>query len=123
MGLLDWFARRGNVGGTARWAAAAFVHFREELPSSAGTTEVYRAMTLHRIAARPDPPRDDALLRRASEARGLAELVVGILAVEAGLEDLSADHQHRFRKIIVEELRRKGIADADINRPKSYLPG
>ena len=51
MGLFKWLARRGAVGGTARWAADSFLLFRGQHRSRASLPdrEIFRLMVAARV--------------------------------------------------------------------------
>jgi hypothetical protein len=111
MGLLKWMARRGAVGGTARWAADGYLHFRRQHPARTvySDNEIFRLMILARYRTRRDAGAEACLLGVASQLEGLRGLVVAVLTVEAGYSKSSAATQKMFAEVIDEELERCGV--------------
>jgi len=109
MGLLKWLSRRGAVGGTARWAARNYLAARQSLPESSSDADAYRLMISARYKAMPDRETESELLKLADDTQGLLELVVTVLAVEAGFNDNTPENKRMFADVIVEELEKKGL--------------
>ena len=108
MGMSDWIARKGNIGGTARWAAKSY----KVLAGGDENIELsmlFEALIRHRYAVLPNPEQENRLLSTAGQLRGLNDLVVAILAVEAGFRELPIDTQQKWRQIIDEELEKANI--------------
>jgi len=115
MGMMKWMARKGAVGGTARWAAqgyAVFVHQNPNIDAS----ELYRTLIKHRYAVMPNPEQESFLLGIADQLKGLRGLVVAILTVEAGFTENTPENQRMFMEIIDEELLKNGV-------PKNVVSG
>lgn len=113
MGLTRWLARRGGVGGTARWAAKGYNFFRQRHPDpqELSDPELFRLMVMMRYKAMPDPRAEQFLLGIVNQVNGLQGLVVAILMIEAGFTENDDSVQRMFMEIIVEELEKKGIPE------------
>ena len=85
MGLKEWLARRGAVGGTARWAAKGYKFFRQRHPNSQEFPDsaIFRLMIVTRYEAAPNERYEQYLLRKCDHFDGLMGLVIEILKVEA----------------------------------------
>lgn len=108
MGFTEWMARKGNVGGTARWAAKGYKLIKSQNPT-ADQVEIYRLLIKHRYAALPNPRIESFILAMADKINGLRGLVVIILDLEAGFTENTPQNQQMFMRIIVEELQKSGI--------------
>ena len=117
MGIKRWLARRGAVGGTARWAANGYKFFRQRHPDPKefSDTNIFRLMVVTRYETMPNPEAEQFLLGFADGARGLRLLVVGILTVEAGFDENEESVQDMFMDIIEEELEKQGLPIEVIN--------
>jgi hypothetical protein len=111
MGLAKWFARRGAVGGTARWAANGYRFFREPHPDPEEDPDsvIFRLMIAHRYEVIPNEAVEQRLMRAADEGRGLLGLTQAVLTEEANLTDNDPSVIPMLMDVIVEELDRKGI--------------
>jgi hypothetical protein len=116
MGIGKWLARRGAVGGTARWAASGYRSFRQRHPNPADMSDVniFRLLIVTRYENFLNGAAEQFLLNCADELKGLEGLVVAILTAEARFSENSLEVQSMFREIIVEELRKGGLPDAAI---------
>ena len=108
MGIMKWMARKGAVGGTARWAAQGYAAFANQSPNI-DAPDLYRALIAHRYAVIPNPKQELFLLGIAGQFRGLRGLVVAILTVEAGFTENTPENQQMFMEIIDEELLNNGV--------------
>jgi len=110
MGITNWLARKGNVGGTARWTGKLYLSISQENPS-AGPTVVIKDIVKIRYSADSQQSIKDALLSHidSGESRGLAHLVTNILTIESGYRENTQEDRVKFMKIIQEELRQLGI--------------
>ena len=108
MGMSDWIARKGNIGGTARWAAKSYKVLTGG-DENIELSTLFEALIRHRYAVLPNPEQENRLLSNAGQLRGLNDLVEAILAVEAGFRELPLDTQQKWRQIINEELEKANI--------------
>lgn len=108
MGMMKWMARKGAVGGTARWAAQGYAAFVNQSPNI-DASDLYRTLIKHRYTAMPNPEQESFLLSIADQIRGLRGLVVAILTVEAGFTENTPENQQMFMEIIDEELLNNGV--------------
>ena len=113
MGFMKWLARRGSVGGTARWAATSYKFFRQRHPdvNEFSDSDIYRLMIVQRYEAFPDPEAEKWLLSQATRSKGLNRLVTAVLIWEADLEQNTKATQDMFDDVIDEELRKQGIPE------------
>jgi hypothetical protein len=114
MGLKSWLARKGAVGGTARWAANVYKFFRNRYPDQClvPDADLFRFMIVTRYEVFPDEPKKDYLLSQCDHVQGLLGLVVEILKVEASLHENDGDTLYMFIEVIDEELTKAGIPAA-----------
>ena len=123
MALGKWMARKGAVGGTARFVAKGFWSAFENklidmdnLTSQRGLEEEIRKIVIvalnFRFAGNDDHPDYIAILNTYdSGVAGLEALTIAILIVEAGYMKNSYENKEMFREIIVAELKKSGIGD------------
>lgn len=113
MGFMKWLARRGNVGGTARWAATSYKFFRQRHPdvNEFSDSDIYRLMIVQRYEAFPDPEAQKFLLDQATQSKGLNRLVTAVLCWEADFFQNTKETQNMFYEVIDEELRKQGIPE------------
>lgn len=115
MSLKKWFARKGAVGGTARWAAKGYLLSKKRDPGLP-----FNIVLETLVVTRYQHPRHqsikDSLIRliREGQCRGLAHLVTGILGIEAGYQENTAENRYLFMDIIKEELSKYGIPEEHI---------
>jgi hypothetical protein len=105
---MKWVARKGVVGGTARWAAQGYKFFSSKDRNINGP-QLYKALIQTRFAAMPNPQQEHFLMSIADNIKGLRGLVVAILTVEAGFTENTPENQHMFMEIIGEELIKHGV--------------
>ncbi|NKI35593.1 hypothetical protein HFP89_10495 [Wenzhouxiangella sp. XN79A] len=106
--MMKWLARKGAVGGTARWAAQGYESLSTENPGISGP-ELYRALIHVRFTALPNADQEQFLMSIADQVIGLRGLVVAILTVEAGFTENTPQNQRMFMEIIDEELLKHGV--------------
>ncbi len=118
MGLAKLLARRGAVGGTARWAANGYHFFRQRHSDSQefADSAIYRLMIVARYEPFVDKDAEQFLLSTVDTLAGLQGLVVAILTVEAGFTDNDPPVQRMFMDVIAEELAKKHIPSNVIGR-------
>ena len=112
MGISSWLARKGNVGGMARWVGKSYLSIMQENPS-APLAVIMNDIIKLRYAAKSSESIKDALLSHieSGESRGLAHLVTNILTVEAGFQENTRENRFQLMKLIQEELRKFGIPE------------
>ena len=110
MGLTKWLARKGAVGGTARWAGKGYKFFRQRHPdpNDCSDNDIFRLMVATRYA--DDPETMEAMLDMAGTAKGLLGLVTLVLSVEAGFNENEWPVQSMFMDVIQEELEELGFS-------------
>lgn len=139
MGLAKWAARKGAVGGTARWVAKAYHAALNDDAidvSKCDTVEDLEKIVIFSLAVRfnsnPHHPHANEIynawcsdevsldglgslgLRGLGGSAGLHKFVEAILAVEAGYAENTASNIRMFKDVIEEELRKSNISDAVI---------
>lgn len=110
MGFKTWAARKGAVGGTARWAARGYYWYDGQF-SDYNDQDMYRALIKTRVIGRE---KKTFLLSVADNINGLLGLVVAVLTVEAGFMENSQENQDIFMEVIGEELLKLGVPSAVI---------
>lgn len=125
MGLGKFFARKGAVGGTARWVADAFFGALandafdfQNCSSSEGLEAELDKIVQYALAVRfqtnpnnPDAQQIYQSYKRGAE-RGLLGFTIAILGVEAGYYKNTAANMLTFDEVILEELRKKHVGEA-----------
>lgn len=116
MGFSKWLARKGAVGGTARWAANGYEFFRKRHSdkNEYKDSDIFRLLIVSRYETFPNEHHEQFLLSIAEKLNGLHGLVVAILTVEAGFTENKDSVQKMFIEIIIEELVKAGISNATI---------
>ena len=128
MGLGKFMARKGAVGGTARWVADAFfgalankVFDIENCSTKSGLeveiNKIVEYGLAHRFQSNPNHPDASAIYDsyKRGHDRGLTGFTIAILDVEAGYFKNTTENMLMFDEVIVEELRKKNIGEAMIN--------
>lgn len=108
MGMMKWIARKGAVGGTARWAAQGYKFFSSKDSKLSGP-QLYKALIQTRFLASPNAQQESFLMGIADKIIGLRGLVVAILTIEAGFTENTPENQRMFMEIIDEELAKHGV--------------
>lgn len=114
MGIKKWFARRGAVGSTARWAAKLYKAFKKEYPNK-DEKDIYKMMIKERYRVVSNPKAEQFLFAVVDDLLGLRALVTAILTVEADFTDNTHENQQLFLGIIDGELHKKGLSTKVIN--------
>jgi hypothetical protein len=125
MGIGKWLARKGNVGGTARWAGNAYWSIKRQSPN-AEVKQIMEQMVAIRYHSDSTKRERDALISVIKQGgmRGLAHLVTNILSIEADFRENTQENRFLFMDVIKEELEKLGIPEQDIydfSRPPSSL--
>lgn len=112
VGFKSWIARKGAVGGTARWAANGYKFFRQRHPDPCQFPDasLFRLMVVTRYEAFPDDEKKDYLVSQCDSVQGLVGLVIEVLKVEASLHENDGDNIYMFIEVIEDELKKAGIA-------------
>ena len=124
MGLMKFAARKGAVGGTARWVADRFFEAlaNEVIDISNCRTpdgikeEINKVIFLSlesRYYSEPNHPNKDAIMNYYENFSipSLSGFTVAILAVEAEFHKNTSEYQSMFLDVINEELVKKGVGD------------
>jgi hypothetical protein len=79
MSISNWLARKGAVGGTARWAGAGYLSMKKKNPN-ANINQIMQALVEIRYSSASTQQVQKSLLRiiQDGEMRGLAHLVTSI---------------------------------------------
>jgi len=112
MGLIArWLARRGAVGGTARWAVNGYRFFRSRHPKSDQFPDptIFRLMIADRLQTLPNARHEKYLLARCDQVDGLMGLVIEILKVEASLADNDVAFMVDIADVIWDELAKSKL--------------
>lgn len=125
--FLKWIARKGAVGGTARWAAQMYRLLREEYPrfKTESPAVTYRMMIARRFQVLPNAAQKEYLGQQAYTVQGLMGLVIEILKVEAGLAENEPEPMIDMLEVIAEELKKGRLSHEEIfgqcRAPSDYL--
>jgi hypothetical protein len=119
MGLTKWLARKGNVGGTARWAARMYLKVKKVSPEDPLKDKVLvvigiRYMDTPLFRNKEFGTHVYSLTQDPGPLSGVAGLVVAILMAEAGFTDNTESNKRMFFDIITEELREFGLSNFEI---------
>lgn len=124
--MLKLMAKKGAVGGTARFAAQGFTTaLEQELISIKKNRKSFKkeleivvalAMTVRfqSIGGVNNPDFDAIGLAYNHLGPGLENFTVAVLAVEAGFFENTPENQEMFREVIREELRAAGVPEGMI---------
>lgn len=124
MGIVKWFARRGTVGGTARWAAQLYLSIRAGNPR-ATLDEIMEQMVTVRYFSPSDLNIKAQILNQVQggQLSGLGALVVMILVFEANYSKNTSENRAMFGTIINEELEKTGVPQEAIFDSSRALAG
>tara|TARA_B100000242_G_C43001318_1_gene465199 strand:+ start:125 stop:496 length:372 start_codon:yes stop_codon:yes gene_type:complete len=120
--MWKFLARRGSIGGTARWVAKCFLASAhlidldkiEKYGRSAVKDELQKIVDLSlKIRSTSMPIGEIEEINRLYQrlSPGLVNFTVAILQVEAGFFNSSEKDQDMFAEVIREELVKKGIGE------------
>lgn len=115
MSIKKWIAKKGAVGGTARWAGKGYYALVTKDPNLT-TSEICKELIRIRFA---DPSIVQPLTSLADKGhiRGLAHLVVNILDVEAGFSANPQENKSILLEVIFEELQNMGLSNEVMLQP------
>lgn len=121
MGFGAWLARRGNIGGTARWAGNLYIKIKNQ-NKELSTKEIMSEIIRYRYPSDSAAHVKEGFLQQINQGRvhGLAHLVTNILSHEAGFRENSAENRRIFMNIILDELAKLKIPQRDIYKPEDY---
>ncbi len=121
-------ARKGAVGGTARWVADAFwgavgnkIFDIKNCSTNAGLEaeidKIVQYGLAHRFQSNPSHPDANAIYDtyKRGHDRGLTGFTIAILAIEADYFKNTTNNMIMFDEVIVEELRKKNVGEAMIS--------
>jgi hypothetical protein len=128
MGIMKWIARKGAVGGTARWAAKMYHGVIGDNPDW-----THKEITLALIEIRYFLPNDlqikESVISNYNMMKnghgnrgaypGLFQLVICILTCEAGFSENTSETQRMFMHIITEELEKLNVPTGIIEKEKT----
>lgn len=126
MGILKWLARKGAVGGTARWAGKTYLSIRAANPE-ATLDEIISQMVAARYRSSSDQELRNSIQSqvRKSQISGLGALVVLILVHEAGYAKNTSENRKMFNEVINDELLKTGVPEKvlfDVSRFRGVTP-
>ena len=118
MNILKLLLRFGAIGGTARTIAKQYKHYRKLHPERTLFQDyiIYRLIILDRYKILKNDKLERILMEKAASMKGIKELVISILTLEAGYDKNSVLTQLQFEEVIVEELLKKGLSKEEIER-------
>lgn len=127
MGLAKFAARKGAVGGTARWVADCFfgayannIFDIENCSTKDGLEreidKIVQFSLAVRFESKPHHSHVEAIYEffNTGDENGLLEFTIAILAVEAGYYQNTTNNMIMFDEVITEELRKKHVGEAVI---------
>jgi len=108
MSINKWIARRLTIGGTARVIAKQYTWCRQnKFKETAPDRLIFHEIIMLRFKF-PDS-RDLIHMVEEGKIRGLKDLVIEVLSIEAGYRKNTLENQLMFSEIIEEELLKKNI--------------
>jgi len=128
MGIAKWMARKGAVGGTARWAAKMYHGVAMDAPDRTHE-EIVRELIDIRYPSPSDRRTKDSVVSyldtiknghgNRGSSPGLFQLVLSILTCEAGFAENTSKNQRMFMHIIKEELEKLNVPTSKIEHEKA----
>jgi hypothetical protein len=128
MGIAKLIARKGAVGGTARWAAKMYHGVIKDNPDWTHD-EITRELIKIRYPSPNDRHIKESVISYNNTIReghgnrgaclGLFQLVICILTCEAGFADNTSETQRMFMHIITEELEKLNVPKRIIEKEKA----
>lgn len=128
MGLGKYLARKGAIGGTARWVADAFwgamsnnILDVTNCSTQQGLEKEIDKVVQFALAVRfkTNPTHHHANqiynIYKNSSSKGLVDFTISILAVEADYYKNTTSNMLMFDEVILEELRQKKVGEAIIS--------
>ena len=112
MGIGGFLARKGNIGGTARWAGKLYLSIKKK-ERNKNINEIMKSIVSIRYAGSQEENALNLIIDK-GEMRGLQHLVTNILSIEAGFNENTQENRFMFMDIIREELEKLNIPDSDI---------
>ena len=88
MGISDWLARKGNVGGTAWWAGKLYLSIKKK-EQNKNINEIMKRIVAIRYAGSQEEDALNLIIDKA-EMHGLQHLVTNILSIESGFNENTA---------------------------------
>jgi hypothetical protein len=118
MSIGKWLARKGAVGGTARWVGTGYLSLKKQNPN-ASIDQLMLALVAMRYSSGSMNQAQETLVSIIQNGgmRGLAHLATNILGIEAGFNENTQENRYLFMDIIQEELLKLGIPEVCIYDP------
>jgi hypothetical protein len=113
MGFSKWLARKGNVGGTARAVARAYISMKRQKPTITVDEAVDIIIGL-RYQNGPNKLIVSGLSKGGGRGASLSRLAVAILTVEASFMENTANTKNMFIDVIMEEMVNLGLSESEI---------
>ena len=108
MSFKKWIARRLAVGGTTRVFAKQYIWFRQnKYKQTAADRLIFNEIIMLRL--KYPHSRDLMKMVENGEIKGLKDLVIEVLSIEAGFKENTIETQKMFSEVIEEELLKKNI--------------
>ena len=124
MGFAKYFARKGAIGGTARWVADFFFHaYANQIidvsncSTKSGLRNEIDKVVKYSIQWRYPEHNSGAAIQEfydKSWQKGLLGFTIAILHVEARYYNNTLENIKMFDEVILEELRKKNVGEAMI---------
>ena len=117
-GLSAWMARKGAVGGTARWAGDHYLHLKTKDPKITVAEACVKMVNLRiTVGVGYSKTKKEMLLEPVNKGiDSILELVRCVLDVEVGqdFDDIWWEEKPLYQDVIKEELRKKGVPESAI---------
>jgi hypothetical protein len=122
MSIRRWIARKGSVGGTARWAGKFYWSIKKQSPNIS-INDLLKEIISVRYRSESNSTVKNAFHSIVDEGNmaGLVSLVTNILSVEAGYRENSPENRFMFMEVIREELENLDIPENDIQNFSNHL--
>ena len=113
MSLKKWLTRKLAVGGTARVFAKQYLYLKKN-KFKEGTDD--KVILIDLVVSRHKAPHAGRLIDdiESGYIKGLKDLTIETLVIEASYDDNDAETQQMFEEVIEEELLKKGIPKESI---------
>tara|TARA_B110000977_G_scaffold169576_1_gene219622 strand:- start:312 stop:653 length:342 start_codon:yes stop_codon:yes gene_type:complete len=113
MNLKKWLARKFAVGGTARVLAKQYLYLKKnKFKEGTDNKVILRDLVLFRHKF--PHVKDFIDMIEHGMIKGLKDLTIKTLSIEAGYDDNDSETQQMFKEVIEEELLKKGIPKESI---------
>lgn len=109
--LTKWLAKKGNVGGVARWATSGYTSLRQLAPEHLSDQDIFRSMIEIRYKTLPNEKYETYLISKSNDMEGLMGLVIEVLKIETPFSETSQEAKNEFLDIIEEELVKSSLPE------------